>query len=158
MKAWAIDKYQPISDVRALEQIVASSITRDRLSASLLGLFAMLALVLAAVGIYGVMAYAVSQRRQEIGVRMALGADGSGILQLVLGQSLRMVLLGLGVGLLASLALTRFLSGQLYEVNSTDPSILIGVSMLLLGVAIVAAFVPARRASRVDPAMALRTE
>jgi len=154
----AIDKEQPVSNVRTMEELVARSVTQDRLSAFLLGLFAALALGLAAIGIYGVMAYLVTQRTHEIGIRIALGAHQRGILQLVLEQSLRMVLLGLGIGLAASLALTRVLGNLLYEVKPSDPLIFIAVFILLLDVALIAAFIPARRASRVDPMVALRYE
>ena len=154
----AIDKEQPVSNVRTMEELVARSVTQDRLSAFLLGLFAALALGLAAIGIYGVMAYLVTQRTHEIGIRIALGAHQRGILRLVLEQSLRMVLLGLGIGLAASLALTRVLGNLLYEVKPSDPLIFIAVFILLLDVALIAAFIPARRASRVDPMVALRYE
>ncbi|MGH9163211.1 MAG: ADOP family duplicated permease [Vicinamibacteraceae bacterium] len=154
----AIDRDQPISDVATMEEIVGRAISHDRFSASLLGLFGLLALVLAAVGIYGMAAYSVTQRAHEIGVRIALGARPGRILQLVLGQSLRLLLLGLLIGLAASLALTRALSALLYNVQPRDPAILLGASALLVGVALLAAFIPARRASRVDPVVALRSE
>ena len=154
----AIDKDQPVSNIRTMEEIVARSVTQDRFSVFLLGLFAFLALVLAAVGIYGVMAYSVTQRTHEIGIRMALGAHPRGILKLVLGQSLRVVLLGVGIGLAATLVLTRLMASLLYEVNATDPVTFVAVSAVLLGVALTAAFVPARRASKVDPMVALRYE
>jgi predicted permease len=154
----AIDRDQPVSKVRTMEEIVARSMAQDRLSVFLLGLFAFLALVLAAVGIYGVMAYSVTQRTHEIGIRMALGAHRGGILKLVLGQSLQVALLGVGIGLAASLLLTRLMASLLYEVKTTDPVIFAAVSAILLGVALTAAFVPARRASRVDPMVALRYE
>jgi putative ABC transport system permease protein len=154
----AVDKYQPVSDIRTLEDRIELSVTRDWLSAFLLGLFAILALVLAAVGIYGVIAYSVTQRTQEIGIRMALGAHSRGILQLVLGQSMRMVLLGLGLGLAGTLALTRILGSLLYEVKPRDPATIVAVSILLFAVALVAAFIPARRATKVDPMEALRYE
>jgi putative ABC transport system permease protein len=138
--------------------MVASSTTQDRFMVFLLGLFALLALLLAAVGIYGVMAYSVTRRTHEIGIRIALGARQSGVLKLVLGQGLRVVLLGVGIGLAVSLLLTRVMATLLYQVSATDPVILASVSAVLLGVALTAAFVPARRASRVDPMVALRDE
>lgn len=157
-EVFAIDRYQPLSDVRAMVDVVASTVVRDRLSAWLLGLFAVIALVLAALGIYGVIAYSVTQRTQEIGVRLALGAKRGRILQLILGRSVRLVLFGLAIGLMASLGLSRLLESLLYEVRARDPVILASVSALLLGVALAAAFVPALRALRVDPIVALRAE
>jgi predicted permease len=154
----AADKYQPISDIRTLEDRLARSVTRDWFAAFLLGLFAILALALAAVGIYGVMAYSVTQRTQEIGIRIALGAHPRSILRLVLGQSLRTVLLGLGIGLAGSVALTRVLGSLLYEVTPRDPVTIVSVSTLLFAVALVAALVPARRAANVDPMVALHYE
>ncbi|MPY89357.1 MAG: FtsX-like permease family protein [Luteitalea sp.] len=154
----AIDGNQPISDVATMEGIVAGSVSHDRFSALLLGLFGLLALVLAAVGIYGVTAYSVAQRAHEIGVRIALGAHQRRILQLVLGQSLRSLLLGLVIGVAGSLALTGVLGSLLYEVEPRDPATLVAVSVLLVGVALFAVFIPARRASRVDPVVALRSE
>lgn len=154
----AIDRDQPISNVATMEDIVARSVSQDRFSALLLGLFGMLALLLAAVGIYGVTAYSVTHRAHEIGVRIALGARRGRILQLVLGRSLRSLSIGLIIGLAASLALTGALSALLYDVQPRDPAILLGASAVLVGVALLAAFIPARRASRVDPVVALRSE
>jgi putative ABC transport system permease protein len=153
-----IDRNQPVSRVRTMDEIVARSMTQDRFSLFLLGLFAFLALTLAAVGIYGVLAYAVTQRTHEIGIRMALGAQRGGILKLVLGDSARVVLLGVGIGLGASWLLTRLMASLLFEVAATDPAIFAAVSVTLLGVALAAASIPARRASRVDPMVALRYE
>ncbi|SPE35609.1 Macrolide transporter ATP-binding /permease protein [Candidatus Sulfopaludibacter sp. SbA3] len=154
----ALDKDQPVSSIRTMNELVAASLAHDRFSTFLLGLFAMLALVLAAVGIYGVIAYSVTQRTHEIGIRMALGARPSGILGLVLAQSLRVVAIGAVLGVGASLLLTRLLASLLFEVKANDPVILAAVSGLLLSVAVAAAFLPARRASRVDPMIALRCE
>ena len=154
----AIDEDQPISNVRTMGGIVARSVTQDRFSLFLLGLFAFLALMLAAVGIYGVIAHSVTQRTHEIGIRIALGAHRTGILKLILGQSLRVVLAGVGIGLATSVLLTRLMESLLYEVNAIDPAIFIAVSAVIAGVALTAAFVPARRASRVDPMVALRYE
>jgi len=124
----------------------------------LLTVFAVVALSLAAVGIYGLMAYAVEQRTQEIGVRMALGADRNKIMRMVLGQSIKLSAIGTGVGLLAALGLTFFLGRLLFGVKSTDPLVYAIVVVILGAVALFAAFVPARRATRVDPMMALRHE
>lgn len=154
----AVDKDQPVSNVRTMEEIVTSSVAQDRFSACLLALFGLLALTLAAVGIYGVIAYSVTQRTHEIGIRIALGARPSEVLKLVLSQSLQVVLLGVAIGVAASLLLTRLMATLLYEVKVTDPAIFVAVSAVLLGVALAAAFVPARRASRVDPMVALRYE
>jgi putative ABC transport system permease protein len=151
-----LDEEQPISNVRTMGDIVGASMSQDRLSTSVLGLFALLALILAAVGIYGVIAYSVAQRTNEIGIRMALGARRTGILKLILAESLQIVLIGLGIGLVASFGLMRLLSSLLYEVKANDPIIFVAVSVVLLVAAIAAAYVPARRASRIDPIVALR--
>ena len=154
----AIDKTQPLSQVKSMEDLVASAVVRDRLSAWLLGLFAIVALALAAVGIYGVIAYSVTQRTREIGVRLALGADKRSILHLILGQSVRLTVLGLAIGLTASMGMARLLESLLYEVTPGDPVTVLSVSALLLVVAIVAAFIPALRALRVQPVVALRAD
>jgi putative ABC transport system permease protein len=124
----------------------------------LLGLFALVATLLAAVGIYGIMAYAVEQRTREIGIRMALGADGWQVLQLVVRQAIWMIVAGVAVGLGGAMALTRFISSELWEVQATDPATFVGVSVLLVAVALLACLVPTRRAVQVDPTIALRYE
>lgn len=154
----AIDGAQPISHARLMEEIVARSLTRDRFSVYILGAFAGLALILAAVGLYGLVAYFVTQRTNEIGVRMALGADPGVIQRLVVGQSLRVVLIGVSLGLVGALSLSGILGSLLYEIAPRDPMTLAGVTALLLAVALLAALIPARRAARVDPVMALRAE
>jgi putative ABC transport system permease protein len=155
---YAIDPNQPAARVRSLEQVRAESVAAPRLTTSLLGLFALLALAIAATGIGGVMALAVGQRRHEIGVRMAIGARPAEILRMILGQGMALALVGIALGLLGALALTRLLQGLLFEVAPTDPLTFVGVALVLSTATLVACYVPARRAGRVDPIIALRTE
>jgi putative ABC transport system permease protein len=154
----AVDEAQPISAARPMEEIVASSLTRDRLSMFVLGAFACLALILSAVGLYGVVAYFVTQRTNEIGIRIALGAKPRGIQRLVVIQSLQMVLIGLGLGLAGAVILTGILRSLLYDVEPRDPITFATVTLVLVVVALAAALIPARRAARIDPALALRAE
>ncbi|HXJ93930.1 MAG TPA: ABC transporter permease [Terriglobia bacterium] len=149
---------QTIFDVRTMERVVSDSVAGRRFSMLLLGVFAGLALVLAAVGIYGVISYTVTQRTHEIGIRMALGAERSNVLTLVVEDGLRLLLIGVGVGLAAALGLTRLMSSMLYGVRPTDIATFATVSLLLAGVALLASYVPARRATKVDPMVALRCE
>jgi putative ABC transport system permease protein len=153
-----IDKDQPISDVRTMESWIAESVARARFGTLLLSAFAAAALILAAVGIYGVISYSVSRRRNEIGIRLALGAQARDVLQLVLRQGMTLVFAGMGLGLLGALALTRVLSSLLYGVSATDPTTFAAIALLLAGVSLVACYIPARRATRVDPNDALRYE
>jgi len=154
----ALDPEQPVYEFRTMDEVVASSLGQPRFRTLLLALFGGLALALASVGIYGVMAYSVSQRTQEIGIRMALGAAAGDVLRLVLGQVLRLALVAVGVGIAGALAMSHSLSSLLYGVRPTDPATFAAVALLLVGVAGLAAYVPARRAARVDPTVALRNE
>jgi predicted permease len=155
---WSLDAALPISEVRTMEQIVASANARARFQMLLLAAFAAAAALLAAVGIYGVMSYAVAKRTREIGLRMALGANPGDVLRLVVGQGMAVALAGAGVGIAAALPLTRLMSSVLYGVRPTDPATYAGVALLLLAIALVASYLPARRAAHIDPGKALRAE
>jgi putative ABC transport system permease protein len=152
----SVDKDQPPHDVATLEELQAKTLTTRRVNLLLLGSFAVVGLILASVGIYGVVSYSVSQRTHEIGVRMALGAERSDMLKLVVSQGLGSALIGTGIGAIMSLAITRLLQSMLFGVKPTDPLTLIAVSGLLVGVALLASYIPARRAAKVDPMVALR--
>jgi putative ABC transport system permease protein len=154
----SVDKDQPPHDVATLDELRAGSLTSRRVNMLLLGTFAVLGLILASVGIYGVVSYSVSQRTHEIGVRMALGATRSDLLKLVLGQGLGSALIGAGIGVAASLAITRLLQTMLFGVKPTDPVTFLLVGLLIVGVALLASYLPARRAIKVDPIVALRYE
>jgi putative ABC transport system permease protein len=155
---WSVDKDQPVSNVRTLDQVFAAAISQERFQALMLGLFAALALLLACVGLYGVISYAVVQRTHEIGVRMALGAQPLDVLRLVIRQGMMLTLAGLVVGIVAGTFVTRILSDLLFGVTPRDPLTFAGVPVLLLLVAFFACYIPARRATRIDPLAALRTE
>jgi predicted permease len=154
----AVDPDEPVYNVRSMRDVEAASLSPQRLQIALIGLFAGLALVLACMGIYGVMAYSVAQRTSEIGVRMALGAQTGSVLGLILGEGLRLALLGAGIGLVGSSFAARLLSGMLFGVTPSDPMTFAVVAMVLVTVAMVACYLPARRATRVDPLVALRYE
>ena len=154
----SLDKDQPVSDVRTLEQVVGEAVGPQRFAMMLLAAFAALALALAAVGIYGVIAYFVSQRTHEIGIRMALGARQTHVLGMVVRQALGLALAGAGLGLAGAFGLTRLLSGLLYSVRPTDPLTLALVTLVLLAVSALAGYIPARRATKIDPIVALRYE
>ncbi len=151
-----LDPDQPVFNVRSMEAVVSQSVAGARFQTLLLGLFAGLATLLAAVGLYSVIAHGVSERTREIGIRMALGAEARDVLRLVLGRGLRLALLGVAVGLVAAIGLTRLMRSLLYGVSADDPLTLIGISVLLILVALLACAIPARRAAMVDPAVAVR--
>ena len=155
---WAIDKDQPVSNIETMEEVLTDSIARQRFSMLLLAIFAAVALVLAAVGIYGVMSYSVAQRTHEIGIRMALGAQTGAVLKLAVGYGMKLVLTGIVVGLVAAFALTRVMSTLLFGITATDPTTFTLISLLLVLVAALASYIPARRATKVDPIIALRCE
>jgi putative ABC transport system permease protein len=157
-KVLALDKDQPISSIQRMEQVIKDSVAGRRFNMMLLAIFAAVALLLAAVGIYGVMAYSVSQRTHEIGIRMALGANRKDVLKLIVGQGMTLALVGIGVGVATAFALTRVMASLLYEVSATDPVTFASISLLLTAVALAACYVPARRAMKVDPMEALRYE
>jgi putative ABC transport system permease protein len=154
----ALDKNLPVTHVRTMEDVFHTSVAQPRFSMLVVGLFAALALVLAVVGIYGVMAYSVSRRAHEIGVRMALGARTGQVLKLVLKEGMTLTLAGIAIGLLGAFALTRVLASLLFGVSTKDPFTFVAVSVLLAVVAFVACYIPARRATKVDPLVALRYE
>jgi predicted permease len=154
----SVDRDLPLFDVALLEQVVDGSVSQRRFSMLLLLLFAGVAVVLASLGIYGVIAYSVTQRHRELGIRMALGARQVDVLNLVVGQGMRLSLVGVGIGLALSLVLGRLLSALLYGVKAHDPLTFLGVAAMLAGVALLASWLPARRAARVDPAITLRAE
>ncbi|MGH9593430.1 MAG: FtsX-like permease family protein, partial [Bryobacteraceae bacterium] len=153
-----MDADLPLSDIATMEQRMSVSISQQRFSALLLGIFAGIALLLAAVGIYGVVAYAVSLRTHEFGIRIALGAGRGDVLRLVLRHGARLAMLGVAIGLVGSLAATRLIQTLLFGVESYDPATFASVAALLSGVALLACWLPARRATRVDPIVALRFE
>ncbi len=155
---WSIDKSQPLTDLNSMDATIAESVAEPRFRTWLLGAFAVAGLALTLIGIYGVISYSVSQRTQEMGIRIALGAQAADVRGLILGQGVRMALLGAVIGLLGSLGLMRLLTSQLYEITPGDPLTLAGATLAMLGVSVCASYIPARRATKVDPMVALRNE
>jgi putative ABC transport system permease protein len=155
---WSLDSQIPVGDVHAMDELIAVSLAQQRFNMLLLGLFAALALILAAVGIYGAMAYAVNQRTHEIGIRTALGAQRRDVLRLVMNDGAKIALFGITIGIAGALALTRLMASLLFDVKPTDPETFAAVAILLAFVTLVACYIPARRAMRVDPMVALRYE
>jgi putative ABC transport system permease protein len=155
---WSVDKEQPVAGVMPLEDLVDENLSSRRMQASLLGGFAGLALLLVTLGIYAVLSFAVTQRTQEIGVRVALGAQPRDVLRMIFSQGFKLFLIGAAIGLAAAFALSRALVHLLYGVSAYDPASFAMVTILLAVVALVACYIPARRATRVDPLVALRYE
>jgi predicted permease len=157
-QVWSVDSQIPVSDILSMEDLMADSLAQQRFNMLLLALFAALALILAAVGIYGLMAYAVSQRTHEIGVRLAIGAQRRDVLRLVVRDGVKLAFYGIAIGIAAACGLTRLMSSLLFDVKPTDPPTFAAVAALLAIVALAACYIPARRATRVDPMVALRYE
>jgi ABC-type antimicrobial peptide transport system permease subunit len=153
-----MDSRLPVVDLRPMDEVFAESMSRPRFLMTLLVAFAALALLLAAIGTYGVLSYLVSERRQEIGIRMALGAERSTLLGMVMKHGLRLALVGLLLGLAGAIAVTRLMQTLLFNVRPADPSTMVAVAAVIAAVALIACYVPARRATRVDPLTALRAE
>ena len=153
-----VDRSAPVSEVKTMEIIMSEAVTQPRFNLYLLGLFGGIALLLSAAGIYGVTAYAVTQRTHEFGIRMALGAQVGDVLKMILGQGIRLIAAGIAIGLLASFALTRLLKSLLFGVSVTDPLTFVAITVVLMSVALMACYIPARRATKVDPLVALRYE
>jgi ABC-type antimicrobial peptide transport system permease subunit len=154
----AIDSDEATSAFRTMDDVISSSASGERFNTLLLGSFASIALLLTAAGIFGVLSYLVTQRTREIGLRMALGAQPEEVLQVIVGHGLRLVLLGLCIGVAAALVVTRWMSSVLFDVKPTDPLTFAAVAVLQMAVAFLASYIPARRAMRVDPMVALRYE
>ncbi len=153
---WSLNKDVPISDVRSMEQVIARALWQAHFQGLIVGLFAAFAMLLAAIGIYGVMTYSVTRRTQEIGIRVALGARPSSVIWLILKQAAVLVAAGLILGLSAAFALARFVAKLLYGISPADPVTFVVVPLALAAIALVASYLPARRATKVDPVIALR--
>jgi ABC-type antimicrobial peptide transport system permease subunit len=155
---WAVDRNLPVYEVQTMEQIIGQSTSDRRFESFLMSIFAVLALVLASIGIYGVLSSLVTQRTQEIGIRMALGAQMRDVLGMILSEGFRLVALGVAIGVAAGVALSRYLSSLFFAVSPASPATYVEVSLLMLVIALVACYLPAARAARVNPMVALRYE
>jgi putative ABC transport system permease protein len=153
-----VDPNQPVYNVKTMENVIDDSMSASRMNTMLLSIFAGLAMILAMIGIYSVMSYTVTQNTREIGIRMALGAQARDVLKLIVGQGLVLTLIGVVVGVAAAFGLTRLMSSLLYGVTTTDPLTFVIVSVILVAVAVISCYLPARRATKVDPMVALRYE
>jgi putative ABC transport system permease protein len=154
----AVDPDQPIYNIRTMNEIRSESVAPERLNLTLLSIFAGIALVLAVVGIYGVMSYTVTQRTHEIGIRMAIGAQPKDVFRMVIGQGMMLALIGVAFGLVGAFGLTRLMTTMLFGVAPTDPVTFAAIAVLLAGVSLVACYIPGRRATKVDPVVSLRYE
>jgi putative ABC transport system permease protein len=154
----AIDKDQPISNIHTMDELLARTVSQPRFNLILLAIFAGLALLLAAIGIYGVMSYLVTERTHEIGIRMALGAQTRDVLKLIVSQGLSLTSIGVAIGLIAAFGLTRLMRSLLFRVNTTDPLTFAVITLLVIAMALLACWIPARRAAKVDPLLSLRHE
>jgi putative ABC transport system permease protein len=154
----SVDPRLPVSDAQTLEKTVSASLSERRFSLQIIALFALTALLLAGLGIYGVISYIVGERTHEIGIRVALGAQRRNLLRMILGQGLGLASAGAAIGLIGAVIVSRLMSGVLYGVRPTDPLTFAGVSVLLMSIALLACYLPARRALRIDPVIALRHE
>jgi len=154
----ALDKNLPVDRISTLEERLRASFAPQRSATTLLTIFGVLALTLASVGLYGVLAYSVGQRQQEIGIRMALGANTSQILKLIIGQGATLMIIGVVCGLLIAFIATRAITSMLFGISAADPTVYFTVSLILIGTAFVACYIPARHATKVDPLVALRYE
>jgi putative ABC transport system permease protein len=157
-QVWSMDGQIPVSSIQSMDDLLSVSVAQERFNMLLLGIFAALAVALAGVGIYGMVAYRVNQRTHEIGIYMALGAQHRDVLRLVMKDGVKLGLLGIALGLAGAIALTRLMVSLLFEVKPTDPATLIGVALLLAAVAMLACYIPARRALSIHPVTALRRE
>ncbi|HET9787122.1 MAG TPA: FtsX-like permease family protein, partial [Pyrinomonadaceae bacterium] len=153
-----LDPDQPIYNIKTMDEIRAESVSGERLNLTLFSIFAGIALVLAVVGIYGVMSYTVTQRTHEIGIRMAIGAQQRDVFKMVLGQGMMLALIGIAIGLVGAFALTRLMASMLFGVTATDPATFAAIAVLLTAVALMACYLPGRRATKVDPVISLRYE
>jgi ABC-type antimicrobial peptide transport system permease subunit len=155
---WSVDKNLPLTDVKTMTEVISATVAEPRFHTWLLIAFAGVGLVLTLIGIYGVISYSVSRRTHEMGIRMALGAKPQSVLRMILKQGATLAVMGAILGLIGSLALMRFLGSQLYDIKPGDPATLVGAALLMVAVALAASYIPARRATRVDPMVALRYE